>query len=381
MSVLARRDAHREEQRPGPAERGLPNAWFIDPDHYRAEQERLFRRRWVLAGVEGQLPDPGTVYQTEVAGVPLILTRGRAGEIHAFQNVCPHRGVKLVSGNSTGQATITCPYHAWTYGLDGKLRTRAHFFGPGAHGTTRDEADHACEGLFKVRLARWNGALFINIDGEAEPFEDYVAPLEAEIEGYDLSVMEYGGSFTSRFEANWKLATENFLDSYHVFTVHPTLNSMMTNDQRKSSFGVGSMICSEFYSTDVGKDVRGGLPPIPGLPEEMANVSFFGVMFPNWMFSIHPAYLIHWHVIPEAVDRTRVDVHAHFVNGAATDEAHANARKKLLDYYEALNGEDESICRQLQEGRHAPAYDGGRFSPYWDGGTVHLANLIRQAMA
>ncbi len=381
MSVIARRDAARKEQRPNPDERGLPNAYFTDEAHYREEQERLFRRTWVMAGVEGTLLEKGAVVQADVAGVPIFFTRNRDGEVRAFQNVCPHRGVRLVVEDQQRAAMITCPYHAWTYDLDGKLKSRAHFFGPGAHATAEGEALHACEGLWPVRVATWNGALLVNIDGNAMPIEDYVAPLDVEAAGYDLGAMRYAGVVSSTFEANWKLTIENFLDAYHVFAVHPTLDSLMTPDQRKSSVGSGNLIYSDYYSTDTGKAMRGGLPLIPDMPDELINVSFFGVMFPNWMLSIHPAYLLHWHVVPLGVDRTRVDVHAHFVGEAATDAAHAEARKKLLDYYIALNGEDESICRRLQQGRQAPAYDGGRFSPYWDGGTVYLANLVRAAMA
>ena len=381
MSVIERRNAERQAQRPGPEARGLPNHYFVDEDHYRLEQQRLFRRNWVLAGVEGLLASKGAVVQADVAGVPIFFTRTANGEVRAFQNVCPHRGVRIVIEDHERAAMITCPYHAWTFDLEGRLKTRAHFFGPGAHATARDEELHACEGLFPVRVARWNGALLVNIDGEAPPLEDYIAPLEEEAEGYDLSAMRYAGKVSNTFEANWKLTIENFLDSYHVFAVHPTLDSMMEPSQRKSSVGKKALIYSDFQSTDTGKAVRGALPPIPGLPGELANVSFFGVMFPNWMISIHPAYLLHWHVVPLGVDRTRVDLHAYFVGDAATDDEHAEARRKLLDYYTALNAEDEGICRRLQQGRMAPAYDGGRFSPYWDGGTVHLARLVEAAMA
>lgn len=380
MSVAARRDAERERQRPSPTDRGLPNHFYVDPDHYVLEKSRLFHRTWVLAGVEGMVPERGAVVQADVAGAPIFFTRNAAGEIKAFQNVCPHRGTRLVTQDKQRAAMITCPYHAWTFDLDGKLKSRAHFFGPGVHADRHAEALHDCEGLFPVRLAIWNGAILVNIDGKAPEFDGHVAPLAKEAEGYDLSSMRYAGSVSSTFDANWKLTIENFLDSYHVFAVHPTLDSMMTPDQRKSSVGSGAFIFSDFLSTDTGKKVRDDLPPIPGLPEELTNLSFFGVFFPNWMISIHPSYLLHWHVVPLAVDRTRVDVHAHFVGDAATDDLHAAARKNLLDYYVALNGEDEGICRNLQQGREAPAYDGGRFSPYWDGGTVHLARLVEEAM-
>lgn len=381
MSTIARRDAARLAQRPGPDARGLPNHFFVDKDHFVKEQARLFQRTWAFAGVEAMLPGPGSIKHTEVAGVPLFFTRNANGEIRAFQNVCPHRGVRLVTEDKSKAAMLTCPYHAWSFDLDGKLKARPHFFGPGDHAGEGDEKLHACEGLFPVRVGTWNGALLVNIDGKAPPLEEFLAPLNAETEGYDLSTMRYGGMISSAFGANWKLMIENFLDSYHVFAVHPQLNRMMIPEQRKSAVGSGTLIYSDYYSTETGKDMRGGLPEIPNLPEEIRNASFFAAQFPNWLMSIHPAYLLLWHVVPLAVDETRIDVYAHFVGDAATDEAYADRRQELLDYYVALNAEDEGVCQLLQEGRRAPAYDGGRFSPYWDGGTCHFAQLVEQAMA
>jgi len=154
----------------------------------------------------------------------------------------------------------------------------------------------------------------------------------------------------------------------------------MEPEQRQSALGTGTLVFGEYVSTDAGKDKRGGLPEIPGMPDELCNNSFYGLQFPNWSISIHPTYLALWHWVPVAVDRTRCDVHVYFVGDAATDEVHRKDRDALLTYYADLNQEDENVCRLMQEGRTAPAYDGGRFSPYWDGGTAWLAKLVRDAM-
>jgi choline monooxygenase len=185
---------------------------------------------------------------------------------------------------------------------------------------------------------------------------------------------------SSDFNSNWKLTIENWLDSYHVFAVHPGLDKMMVKEQRKAAIGAGRLVYADYYSTDVGKDVYGGLPIIPNLPDELQNASFFAAQFPNWAVSVHPTYLVFWNYVPVAVDQTRVDVYFQFVGKAASNDKYASARKDLMNYYAGLNEEDVGVCSLMQQGRQAPAYDGGRFSPYWDGGSVHFASNIADAM-
>lgn len=380
MSIVERRDAERLKQQPGRETRGLPNHFYVDQDHFILEQKMLFQRSWVFAGVADEVGAPGAVVQKHVAGVPIFLTRNQSGELKAFQNVCPHRGVRLVTEDKSDARLIACPYHAWAFDLDGVLRARPHFYGPGQHGTPRDGDDLDCKGLFPVRLETWNGALLVNIDGNAPPISEFLAALNTEAGNYDLSCMRYSGMISSEFESNWKLTIENWLDSYHVFAVHPGLDKMMIPAQRKSAIGSGTLVYADYYSTDVGKSVRGGLPEIPNMPEELRNASFFAAQFPNWAVSIHPSYLLFWNYVPVALNKTRVDVYAHFVGEAATDAEHSQARADLLTYYLGLNEEDAGVCSLMQQGRAAPAYDGGRFSPYWDGGSVHFARLVEAAM-
>ena len=375
MSIVARRNEARMAQRPTQDARGLPNHFFTDPDHFETEKRLLFQRTWVFAGVTASVAEPGSVFKTEVAGVPVIVVHGDDGTIRAFQNVCPHRGARLVGESRCGARRLTCPYHAWSYHLDGRLAGRPYYDGPTSGVETRGDVR-----LFPVRLAIWHGAMLVNVDGKAPPLDDHLEALNRESGHYDLSAMRYGGTISSEFRANWKLTAENWLDAYHVFVVHPTLNAMMEPEQRQSALGTGTLVFGEYVSTDAGKDKRGGLPEIPGMPDELRNNSFYGLQFPNWSISIHPTYLALWHWVPLAVDRTRCDVHVYFVGDAATDEAHREDRDALLTYYTDLNQEDENVCRLMQEGRTAPAYDGGRFSPYWDGGTAWLTDLVRDAM-
>lgn len=379
MGIAATRDAARREQRPSSETRGLPNHFFTDPEHYRLEQQRLFHRTWVFAGITAAVPAPGSVFHTEVAGVPIVFTHDDDGEIRAFQNVCLHRGARLVCANKTRAKRLTCPYHAWAYRLDGKLASRPYYDGPTSGIERVGDGEEAR--LFAVRMAIWNGAMLVNIDGKAPSIEQYLESLNRETAPYDFAPVRYAQTIAAEFESNWKLSVENWMDSYHVFSVHPTLDKMMIPEQRKAAIGSGTLIYTDYFLTEIGLEKRGGgLPRLPGVPEELSNASFNALQFPNWSISVHPSYLMFWHFVALAVDRTRVDLHMHFVGDAADDSVHAETRAQLLDYYTLLNEEDRKVCRLLQEGRAAPAYDGGRFSPYWDAGGARLAELVRRAM-
>lgn len=334
-----------------------------------------------FAGVTGELKGPGSILTRDIAGLPIGITCPNEGEVRVFQNVCPHRGARLVSEDRDTGKLLVCPYHAWSFDLEGGLRARPHYFGVGHHGTPRDGDREDCKGLFEVRTAIWNGAILMNMDGKAPPIEEYLSDLNEQTAGYDLEQMQFAESIESDFNSNYKLTIENWLDSYHVFAVHPGLDKMMVGDQRKAAIGAGRLVYADYFNTDVGKSVYGSLPTLAGLPEEFKTASFFAAQFPNWAVSVHPSYFLLWNYIPVATDKTQVRVYAHFVGDAATSSEHAKARTDLLAYYAGLNEEDMGVCSLMQQGRAAPAYDGGRFSPYWDGGSVHFARNVVLAMA
>jgi choline monooxygenase len=148
---------------PVDAARGLPNEAFTSQEFFRLEQRRLFARTWVFAGRAGDMSAAGDVCPVEVAGRPLVLVRDRDGEVRAFHNVCPHRGARLVCEPEHGRAVLTCPYHAWTYGLDGGLRSRPHYHGPDRHDPAGDDR----VSLFRAPCVVWHDWIFVNPDGGA----------------------------------------------------------------------------------------------------------------------------------------------------------------------------------------------------------------------
>ena len=197
------------------AARTLPFAWYSDEEMLRRERERIFARSWQYGGRADQVAEPGSFLTTDAGGVPLLVTRGSDGELRAFLNVCRHRGAILTEGCGRRE-TIQCHYHAWTYGLDGALRT-APRSDREAHGFEKEELS-----LLPASVGVWGPFVFVNPDPRAEPLADWLGDLPA-ILGRDLDLDAV--TFHSRVEfgsnANWKVVTENFLECYHCPTAHP----------------------------------------------------------------------------------------------------------------------------------------------------------------
>ncbi len=375
VEVLSRFDLDTGEAR------GLPNAAFTSEAYFALERNLLFARTWAFAGLASGLAKAGDVRPVSVAGRPVILTHGADGTVRAFHNVCPHRGTRLVVENLDGAAMMTCPYHAWTYGMDGRLKARPHFHKPDCHDTEGDENVT----LFPVRCEVWHDWVFVNLDGKAEPFADFIAPVEAWFDGYPLESMRCTEHRAYDFACNWKLAVENYCDFYHVFKVHPALHQSMTKDARKSMITRGRHLMNEYWFEAESRGGLGdksgyGMRLIPGLKPGFENRQVFSAVFPNVAVNIYPSNAQCVLFEPLSTSETRMHMWFYFVEGDNDDPAKADLRGSVCDEWDALNTEDEGICRRLQEGRLCDAYDGGRLAPYWDKGTAHFHKQLAEVM-
>ncbi len=200
----------------------LPNAAYTDSAVFEAERKRLFAEGWVWVAAGAQLPHRGDVLPLTSAGLPILLVRDKDNQINAFHNVCRHRGVQLVAEPQKRRPMLVCRYHSWTYGLDGSLIRTPCFSGPDDHDSPG--IDRARMGLERIRCETWNDLVFIDLSGKAPPLARHLAPLSARWAHYDMTRLRHGGSCRFDLAANWKLAIENFLESYHLPWAHPTLN-------------------------------------------------------------------------------------------------------------------------------------------------------------
>jgi choline monooxygenase len=192
----------------------LPFAWYTDPDVLQIEQQRIFRRSWQYAGHAGELPDAGSRFPCRAGDVPVVVVRDGDGEVRAFLNVCRHRGSVLVADEGQS-ATIQCPYHAWTYGLDGSLRAAPR---------AEEGIDLEGLGLRPVQVAAWGRFLFVNPDLEAPPLEG-LPDLELDAEN-----LRFHARVPWTLEANWKIAVENYLECYHCPVAHKDFTRRVETD-------------------------------------------------------------------------------------------------------------------------------------------------------
>jgi choline monooxygenase len=201
-------------------EKTLPYGWYTDPEILRLEQERIFRPAWQYVGHTGQLAAPGYV-ATEVARTPVVLTRDRDGVLRGFVNVCRHRGFALAEGEASRE-TLQCPYHAWTYGLDGRLRKAPR---------SEEEPDFPQDelGLVPIAVDTWGPFVFANVGPDPEPLAQALGSLPAQVEelGLDVDSLVHHVRWEAEVAANWKIVSENFLECYHCQVAHPTFSEVI----------------------------------------------------------------------------------------------------------------------------------------------------------
>ena len=353
---------------------GLPNAAYWSDEWLALEQEHCFRRAWVFAGATAELPEPGDLKPIDIGGAPLIILRDQDDKIRGFHNVCRHRGAKLVTERCK-RPTLTCPYHAWSYGLNGKLRSRPHFSGPNVVDTFKDGGGKKLD-LMEVRVETWNGCIFANVSGDAEPLEEWLKPLLERTENYDFSSIRWAGKLDFEVNANWKLVYENYMEGYHVFAVHPKLLKFAPMNVRWSGEWDRHVFYNDYVFPELDEGRGEGLPHYPGLPEEDAKRGLWFLCFPHFAAEVFPDQFSVLVSYPIAPNKTREELHVFLIGDAATSEDYRNAREATLKMWDDLNREDLGMLELLQQGRLSPAYDGGRLSPHWEGPTHDFGRRI-----
>jgi carnitine monooxygenase subunit len=192
----------------------LPFSWYSDEEAFRRERAKVFAHAWQYGGRADEVAEPGSYLTTDAGGIPILVTRDRLGELHAFVNVCRHRGAVLTEGSGR-RATIQCHYHAWTYDLDGTLRT--------APRSEREPGFDCAEwSLLRASAGIWGPFLFVNPDPEAAPLEEHLGDLpDILARDIDLGSLHFHSRVEFGANANWKIVVENFLECYHCPTAHP----------------------------------------------------------------------------------------------------------------------------------------------------------------
>jgi phenylpropionate dioxygenase-like ring-hydroxylating dioxygenase large terminal subunit len=347
---------------------GLPNAHYTDPATIAAENEAVLARQWAGLDVASAVPEPGDAKPLSFLGNPLLLLRDREGVVRVFQNICRHRGMILVEEPRKIEGALRCPYHSWCYGLDGRLVATPHVGGPGQN--SHPDMDRTTLGLIEVRSHVWRDVVFVNLSGDAAPFEDIHADLIARWAEFDQPLWHGGpeSAFTLDVATNWKLAVENYCESYHLPWVHPGLNSYSRLEDHYHIevpgrySGQGSLVYRQLRGAD-----EATFPDFPGLSPKWDTAAEYVSLFPNVLLGVHRDHA--FAIILEAVEanRTREHIHLYYAR-PDTDEM---LRAKNAQLWKTVFLEDIFVVEGMQRGRHARHFDGGRFSPAMDGPT-HL---------
>ncbi|MCY4500567.1 MAG: aromatic ring-hydroxylating dioxygenase subunit alpha [Alphaproteobacteria bacterium] len=345
-----------------PVAHGLPAAAYTSEAFFALENERIFTSSWVLAGFKHELARPGDAMPATVAGRPVLLLRDTAGQIRAFHNVCRHRCLKLVDEPGNVGRAIRCPYHSWTYGLDGGLRAAPYFGGrePRAVPAGFDRSQH---GLVPVRSAVWHDWIFVNLDGGAPPFEEFVAPLRKRLHGLNLDRVQHLSTIDfGEVAANWKLLMENFIEPYHVQFVH----SRTTDQPLADHYTVNELGCLG-CAVDVSREVR----KVDVLSED----SRFLTLFPNFAFGLYLPDQVGVHLdTPLAPGRTLQRRAIYSLNPTQDSSGRA---ERLTALWRDVHREDHAMCERLQQGRASDvAAGGGVLSPVWEDSVRNFQELV-----
>jgi phenylpropionate dioxygenase-like ring-hydroxylating dioxygenase large terminal subunit len=328
----------------------LDPALYGDPAHFARERERLFLRLPLCLGHIDQLA-PGSVIAREVCGVPLLIARARDGAAHVLLNVCRHRGARVLPEQETvcRRQSLACPYHNWTYRLDGGLAgiPRADAF-PGI--------DKARLGLRALPSAVRHGLIFAVLDPEAGPIDlaDHLGGLDRDLDAIGMGRHRFYRQHAVRRATNWKLIVDAFLEVYHVTRLHAGTIGPFFRDSVSAGEPVGRHL-RYLVARETTDEIR-TLPPERWSPQRHATMVH--LVFPNSVIVYHPDYISHLGLFPTAADET-LFVHTMLTPEKPADEkaeAHWARSFELMDTG-VFNGEDLATCEQIQRGLESGAND------------------------
>jgi len=333
---------------------------YTDPEIFALERERIWARTWQPVGRVDQVKAPGDFFTCEVAGEPIVVTRGKDGDLRAFYNVCRHRAGPVAFG-AGNKKSLTCRYHGWTYALDGKLVATPEF--DGVQGF-----DKACNGLRAVAVTAWGPFVFVNLDAASPSLESFLGAIPDETAPYDLASMRSVERRDYVINCNWKVYVDNYLEGYHLPVVHPALYRELDYDEyRIETF--------RWYSAQ-----RAPIRPRNTAGERQydeAGSALYYWVFPSWMINIYPDNMSINIVVPLGVDRTLTLFEWFFKDPDGTPR---EAMARSLAFSDQIQQEDITICEAVQKRLGSRAYERGRFSVRRENGVHHFQGLVHEAL-
>jgi Rieske 2Fe-2S family protein len=338
--------------------RTLPRAYYTSEEVYREEADRIFARRWLCVGRAEQIARPGDYFLAEVAGESLIVVRDKQEGARAFFNVCRHRGTRLcenIAGRLNG--AIQCPYHGWTYGLDGRLLGAPHM-------SETEGFDPADFPLHAAALGAWDGFLFVNLEPPPPTLEATLAPIASKFTAWRLGELRAFRRIEYDVRANWKLFFQNFSECYHCPRIHPELTRLSHYRSGANDLTEGPILGGYMAIDPPGDSLtlsgQAACPqPVGPLGDDDRRRVYYYSVFPNLFLTLLPDYAM-WHTLwPVGPDRTRIVCEWLFAPGAASPAA---GPEDAIAFWDRTNRQDWHVCELAQQGVSSRAYTPGPYA-------------------
>lgn len=342
----------------------LPARAYTDAETFAAEREKIFSRSWQVVGHHSQVANPGDYFTTKLIGEPLLIVRGADGELRGFYNVCRHRAGPPAEGCGS-RKLFRCGYHGWTYGLDGGLISATEI--EGVEGFRPEDF-----ALMPVRTEEWFNLIFVNLDADARPLRESLGELPRQAERFQFAGMKLFERRTYDMKCNWKTYVDNYLEGYHLPTVHPGLN-------RELDFNAYTV---EPYAHHVRQfsPIRGAQPgdATPRRYQEAAQgltTDYFWI-FPNWMLNCYPDNVSLNIVLPVEPERSLA-----IFEWYLPEKDHCTpAAKASVEFSDQIQIEDVGICEIVQKNLRSRCYSRGRFSVTQEKGVHAFHRMYAEAM-
>jgi len=354
-------------------ERTLPTTWYRSPGIFRTEKERIFFREWIAVCREEELPNPGDHRVLDVLGENVLLVRNREGQLRAFYNVCRHRGSRLcrapgeadpsrvvLAGGITAGGLIVCPYHQWTYDLNGALVAAPHL---GAATGFRKQDYH----LYPIGADSWGGFVFLNFTAsEAKTLTTQLEGIPERLQRYPLAQLRIGATLRYEVAANWKILCENYNECYHCGGVHPELCALVPSFREAGgahldwSRGIPHRE-GAYTFTRSGTTQRRAFP---GLDEDEQVRHKGELVYPNMFLSVACDHVAAFILLPRGAERT--DIICHFLFEADEIAKPSFDPSDAVDFWDLVNRQDWTVCESVQNGISARVHTHGFYAPMED---------------
>jgi Rieske 2Fe-2S family protein len=347
----------------------LPSSWYLDEDIFALEREHIFFAEWLCVGREEDIPAPGDHRVLDIQGESIILLRNTQGSLKAFYNVCRHRGAQLCASASAeksvlrggvSKSRIVCPYHAWSYDLNGQLLGTPHL--PDDCNFNADDIQ-----LYPVGADSWEGFIFIHLTpAQARPFSEHVAHVSDRFQRYGIKDLRITQTIQYQVKANWKVICENYNECYHCGPVHPELCRVVPAFRQNGSAGLNweDGIAHRDGANTFTKSGTTSRRTFPGLNEAEQTRHFGELIYPNTFISLSSDHIAVFVLQPDGPQQTSIE--CHFLFEPYEIEQTGFDPSDAVDFWDMVNHQDWEICERVQKGMSSRVHEHGFCAPMED---------------